>query len=61
MKKINIEEIILSMLSGTAKPGNEEQMLETINQGFDKSITGMVFLPSGNGFLMSEEDENELS
>lgn len=61
MKKNSIEKIILSMLSGTAKPVNEEQMLETINQGFDKSLTGMVFLPSGNGFLMSEEDENELS
>lgn len=67
MRKMNIKDIFLSMLGNNVEPMSEKELMEILDQGFEH-ITGMVFLPSEEGFLMmneeeteTEEDENELS
>lgn len=46
---------ILSMLGGTAKPASVDEMASALQQN-GESNDYMVFLPSGNGYLISNEN-----
>ena len=61
MGHINIEKIISTVLGDTTKPVSENELIEfiSINSKELLECSGLVFLPSGNGYILDQERYGE--
>ena len=59
MNDIDIQEIISALFGTSGKPVTEQEMLKTVSSDRIKQIGGMVFLPSGNGYLIPNDEQNQ--
>ena len=51
MEKIKLEDLIRSTLGNKAQPASAKEIIELSTQNI-KSLNAMVFLPSGDGYLI---------
>ena len=67
MRSMNIEDIISAVLGGAAKPVSEQDLIgimdcntQELQERYGISgIGGMVFLPSGSGYLLPDEEHTK--
>lgn len=59
MKKIDISKVISEMVRGSARPVGEDEMAEFLDDCNFDGLQGMVFLPSGDRYLLLDEEHTE--
>jgi hypothetical protein len=59
MRYNDISRLISEMVRGSANPITEDEMAKFLDNGNFDGVQAMVFLPTGDGYLLTDEESEQ--